>query len=377
MLKCNYRDIQDFFPTFMTKTPMSKHSSKHEPQQERPRFVSNNKDIATRLNSSKHNKNLLQYFPNLRLDVVFESTSATVCVGTDSMYVMKLFKESDKMARIFKNEMETYFKIKECQNVCKLIDHYDSKELKYLILPYLGVDGLELINTDGFTFEKFLQLLETMIAIKEDLSKINIVHGDIKLENIAYNGRKWVLFDFGLAFSSKIKDPQLIGTVPYTLPQLSHKPSFIEYKQEILKGLDNQNSADYYAIALTLLNSLCPINSHACKICRDDLCDCKKPERCIFINIESLYAVLLGKSKLYMISDCREIPNYESVSEIVKILIAIVLSKIKVEYKYMTWAPGAELYSGRNKHYEVTRDKSIRKQTTQACWDDLKKLVKN
>jgi serine/threonine protein kinase len=64
-------------------------------------------------------------------------------------------------------------------------------------------------------------LIQLLLALKE-LKKNNIIHGDIKLENVLYSAKDGIvkLADFGLSFEINTPNMSALGTPEYMAPEL-------------------------------------------------------------------------------------------------------------------------------------------------------------
>ena len=134
-----------------------------------------------------------------------------------------------------KDEVELHYELTKlnCKNIVKLLDYFVEIENIYLVLEYC-------IGGDLFYFlqNKTTHILTETLAKKyvRDISKAlkcchdnNIIHRDVKLENvlIARDGIK--LADFGLSTKLQSKTQRvygLIGTIPYLSPEITEGKSY-------------------------------------------------------------------------------------------------------------------------------------------------------
>lgn len=142
-------------------------------------------------------------------------------------------------------EIEILLKL-DCKNIGKLYEAYNSDNFYYLILEYIPGQNLDQLikKLDYHTiWKKFLsQILNTIKYLHE----LNIVHCDIKLENIIYNKEKdlFVLLDFGFASP----DEYTSGSYGYHAPEIFK--NFQNY--EHLKNFDNMNKRDIWCLGIAL-----------------------------------------------------------------------------------------------------------------------------
>ncbi|EAR82582.1 Serine/Threonine kinase domain protein (macronuclear) [Tetrahymena thermophila SB210] len=137
---------------------------------------------------------------------------------------IKLFSKSEHLYTLFEQEIENLKKTKSV-NTIKYIDHFNDDNNKYIVVEY--VDGftlkkkLEQLQLEGKTFSEnttisyFIQLLKGI----KDLHKNNIIHRDLKLENIMISKEGIIkIIDFGSSRELKegFSANTLVGT-PYNM----------------------------------------------------------------------------------------------------------------------------------------------------------------
>ena len=108
---------------------------------------------------------------------------------------------------------------------------YQDNENLYLIMDYLSGGDLRyhLINKHKFNEESIKFIISNIILILEYLNDNNIIHRDLKLENLIFDNKGYInLIDFGIAIennpSYEIK--KIKGTPFYIAPELINKNSF-------------------------------------------------------------------------------------------------------------------------------------------------------
>jgi serine/threonine protein kinase len=123
-----------------------------------------------------------------------------------------------------------------------------------IVLEYKGDDAIDLINKNDMNTEIFITFLADVTFVLSHLHLNNITHGDIKLENVCWDGEKWNLIDFGFSYpiDTTLKRRQKHGTFPFIFPGYGNK-SILETFVANNKDMSIRIAADWYAFALTAL----------------------------------------------------------------------------------------------------------------------------
>ena len=123
--------------------------------------------------------------------------------------IMKLYKNNKFLPKYFGSHHKQY------SNLIKY----------YIVMEYCK--GWELYETLMYNYDckKIIHIVYQLLLAVKHLQKYNIIHADIKLENIIINSRNEIkLFDFGLSRVLKdgnaIKLNNYIGTVGYASPEV-------------------------------------------------------------------------------------------------------------------------------------------------------------
>ncbi|OGV39141.1 MAG: hypothetical protein A2020_13695 [Lentisphaerae bacterium GWF2_45_14] len=156
---------------------------------------------------------------------------------------------SEDIAHLF---AETAGKIKEisCDNILSIYDFGQFGEQLYLVLEFAAHGDLAFILKKGTLSEyDAVKIMLDMVKALKELSLINILHLDIKPENILYDGKNYKLGDFGFTPSPDggatipVKK-EIWGSAAYMAP-------------EVITGEDSLSiKADIYSLGLTVFEAL-------------------------------------------------------------------------------------------------------------------------
>lgn len=115
-------------------------------------------------------------------------------------------------------------------NIVNLHSVYENENYVYLVLDYMeGGDFLARILKKGQFPEKVAaKFMQIMLDVLEHIHSQNIIHRDIKLENILVNEHEWEfkLGDFGLAVQSSGPCQVKCGSPGYIAPEIFTKDSY-------------------------------------------------------------------------------------------------------------------------------------------------------
>ena len=145
--------------------------------------------------------------------------------------VKKITKVIDK--KYFLNEIETMKKLNH-PNILKIYDVVNTKDNTYLILEYCNGGDLQSYIKKKYTKYDLLYLKEILIAI-EELYKNNILHRDIKPQNILIHNHSIKISDFGFS-KNLIGENELMqtycGSPLYMAPELIYGSNY-NFKSDI------------------------------------------------------------------------------------------------------------------------------------------------
>ncbi|MCP4131080.1 MAG: AAA family ATPase [bacterium] len=176
--------------------------------------------------------------------------------GESGTKIIKLFKSRypnrSEIAR-FKHEYELIKNI-ELEGIVKTYDLIDRNELFALVLEdFDGISLKEILKTKKITIKAFLQIASKLAHTLGSLHKQNIVHKDIKPNNILINLKsgKVKLIDFGISSvitreNEEIYNPDVIeGTLVYMSPEQTGRMN---------RAVDFRT--DFYSLGITLYEML-------------------------------------------------------------------------------------------------------------------------
>lgn len=121
--------------------------------------------------------------------------------------------------KVRSHEIEILSKLKH-DNIIKLVDSFSEGDNMFIITNY--IDGKELFeHVDNLDYDKTIKYIKQLVDTLDYLHNQNIIHRDIKLENIILdNNDNIVLCDFGWATFCNKKQFDLAGTPDYVSPEV-------------------------------------------------------------------------------------------------------------------------------------------------------------
>ncbi|CAG9332074.1 unnamed protein product [Blepharisma stoltei] len=156
----------------------------------------------------------------------------------------KSYLNSESRINALKNEIEI-LSLLDHKNVVKLHKVYESENHVHLVLDYLeGGDLLQRILYKGpFDEKKASKLAYKLLSLLEYFSEMNVVHRDIKLDNILLvssdKDTDFKLADFNLACVSEGNLTARCGSPGYVAP-------------EILRKIPYGNKVDVFSVGIVL-----------------------------------------------------------------------------------------------------------------------------
>jgi serine/threonine protein kinase len=154
-----------------------------------------------------------------------------------SYYALKMISKNKYISKIDKKRLKTEIKIHKELDHANIIKMYNSFEDNFFVYILL-----ELSDTDLFNFYDIKQMLtdDEILKISYEiikglvyLNEKNIIHSDIKIENILLdkNGENVKLCDFGFATINSYHFNR-IGTPEYMAPEIINRQVY-DYKIDI------------------------------------------------------------------------------------------------------------------------------------------------
>ena len=131
----------------------------------------------------------------------------------------KLLEKETRVSSLI-NEIRALRLAKYIPGVVSLMEVRETDNSIYLILEY--VEGQELFDLDSITevpYAKRIILIESLTKTLASLSKLNIVHKDLKPSNIISDGKSIKILDFGLGFC--------LNNTVYPINQTAGTPGFL------------------------------------------------------------------------------------------------------------------------------------------------------
>lgn len=137
--------------------------------------------------------------------------------------MIKSFPKQNFSQEFFQNELQIN-KTVACRNIIKVLDTYETRTSYNLVMEAGSMDLCDFVLNEGpLEQDKFLKLFFGVAVAISNLHDKNIIHNDLKLENIVFKGDNLYLIDFGLSEHVKGNNQSnnmLIGSTFYTAPEV-------------------------------------------------------------------------------------------------------------------------------------------------------------
>ena len=144
----------------------------------------------------------------------------------------------------FKKEMLYLSKLTDHPNIIKMYDFCDSEQGLYMVLEYCnGGDVMQkMAQCKTFKENEAKHLTKQIVAGLCYFHQFNIVHRDLKLDNLMYSNGVLKIIDFGLAGDcTKMALNTPCGTLHFTAP-------------EVLSSYDYSTKADMWSLGMLYHN---------------------------------------------------------------------------------------------------------------------------
>lgn len=194
--------------------------------------------------------------PGVTLKKIFNGVYSVYLNNIDQGVIVKCYDTK----HYAKREINNLTKLSRTKGVPTILEHGLSNKLKYVVMTKLkGVDLCDYIQYKSFTEEEVKHIAIQILKIVKKMHDKNIIHGDIKPENILYDTetRKVGIIDFegkyttGYCSPEQIKNLQLtdktdLWSIGVTLYVIFKGSVLFETKQDVLEGnIDFDSSLSY------------------------------------------------------------------------------------------------------------------------------------
>jgi len=181
-------------------------------------------NIMNIINTESYNNNFLKRFTfNKKLG---SGSFSTVYSVYDKLNSRKVALKINKNNKCFKNEISILSKLrsKEKNNIIKLLETFYYDNTEYTILKMYDISLKEYIKTYSSSVEKTIYITRRINKGLIYLKKNNIIHCDIKPDNILFKDSKLndiVIIDFGISLTkTKNYNNNVIQTIYYRAPEI-------------------------------------------------------------------------------------------------------------------------------------------------------------
>lgn len=142
-------------------------------------------------------------------------------------FLPSLQNQNLKNWQVFKEEVNSLKMLNSSPQIPQLIDFVEQENRYYIIQEFIDGENLEneLVKDGVFNQEKIVKLLKNILAILKEVHHINIIHRDIKPQNIIrrIDNQTLYLVDFGasklLDKEDRFKTATVIGSAEYIAPE--------------------------------------------------------------------------------------------------------------------------------------------------------------
>jgi hypothetical protein len=332
------------------------------------------RDTMQRINASPSARALVteSFQDSSNLIKMFASDTSTVYTDKNAENVLKVFNRDPKSAFLGTVEMGVYAKSADLPHTPKVRHAYSSPQLSFLIMGHLGMDAFEItqqgLHRDYYTWELMVVTLVNTLA---RLHETGALHGDVKLENVTFDGKEWHFIDFGLAEQHR-NSVTFSGTFPYVLPHYGGARDTVNFRSVD----DKKRAADCFALCLTLLAFAgVDVDSGGKAPCVPPHCGngegteiCRGTAR---ISITP-YCMIKGDAANFTKSTWPEMPSNARGEALTRALSEVVLSQLDVSFEYLIWGPHSRTcrYAGKSPYQASARANIF------DAWDNLVSLTK-
>jgi len=148
------------------------------------------------------------------------STDKYIFKGTDLISMTDIvikMEPIEEELKLLHHEAKVYYYLKDVESVLPIKWYGTFNGYKYIVLPYIPMTLSELIHQRDVHID-FPAIFNKAVLAMKNIHNHNIVHRDIKPDNILINNNDLFIIDFGFAkLESKVekKTANIIGTPEY------------------------------------------------------------------------------------------------------------------------------------------------------------------
>lgn len=296
------------------------------------------------------------------LEYIFASKGSIVFLA-DGCEVLKFYK-NDYSAKILSDiEYGAYHDLSHLPNIPLIHGLQIHGDVRYLAMDYCGPDGMTLYNNKSITYEMWKAAVFDLGECLDDIHALNRVHGDIKVENITWDGNRWFFIDFGLGYSGRVDGKHKFnGTFPNILPAYG-LPGDVDDQVFKLRTYDRRRWSDYYAFALTMLSLVgvdLPVDS--------------SNDYLVNVNVGRMYRIFTEDNIPIPLRWRLDAIDVEECASIMRILAAIPLTQLDHRRETLKWDPASRKcqYHGFNECWE--KGKYSGPSSMLESWSDIYKF---
>ena len=301
------------------------------------------------------------------LEVLVSGPLSYVCTDERRQYVLKLFKQrapGADMPAIFRAERNALLATRGTENIIDMVQFYMNiqKAVYILIFPFAGLDAVELLNERRFSMTELESFSEALVQGVHTLMQLQMVHGDIKPENITFLRGTWRIIDLGFAYNAEELPAFVRGTLPYILPLLGARDGPTQFKDMLDAGTLSPHLPDQFATAMSILSMWGVAHE-------------ERNDGSVRVSVEDIYELLLPDMELRS-----TLRGYASprIGFIIRTAAELALSQMDITKRYLTWTrirsrpPTRCTFSGTNRHLcGPKRPVAERETNSRECWAAL------
>lgn len=275
------------------------------------------------------------------LKLLFNSKGSVVFIA-DDCEVLKFFKDTYNAKILSDIEYGAYHDLMHLPNIPMMHGMHINDNVRFMALDYCGLDGMEMFNRRLISYEMWKCVVFDLGECLDDIHALRRIHGDIKVENITWDGDQWYFVDFGLGYSGNATPgkKKICGTFPNILPAYGLPGS--DHQVFKLSTYDRRRWSDYYAFALTML-SLAGMDLPGV--------DGNSKDYLINIYVERMYRIATEFHP--PVPHMWNVPDVDEFYRILGVLVNVVLTQLDHQRQNLRWDPNKRtcMYTGENQAY--------------------------